>query len=170
MIKKNYDIRNYVYIASTTDEYENITEIADTMKELADLLKIDESAVSRMLTRHTNNESKKYLKGRKIERVKIYDYVFIVYEHDITQPLYVSRDLHNISKMSGFSLSALAGALYNRQEYERKRKSNKPQIRKLQYKYLIQRVDLLDLNFELAQYLESCIDKGKILELYEKTI
>ena len=40
----------------------------------------------------------------------------------------------------------------------------------LKKQYLVNKVDLLDLNFEISQYLGECVDKGKIENVrdYEK--
>lgn len=162
MIKGNYDARNYIYVLSTIDEFEHIIEIADTQQDMADLLGIDLSAVNKFLNRHVKNENVVFIKNRKLERVKIYDYVYIVYEKNISSPLYVSRDLKNIATMSGFSRLSLTNTLHNRLEYERKRKRAKPQVHKLQGKYFVKQVDLLDLDINLSKFLESCIDKGEI--------
>ena len=169
MIKTNYDSRNYIYVLSTIDDFENILEIADTMQEMADILGVDLSAISRFVSRHSKGESLIY-RDRKVERVKIYDYVFVVYEKELSSPLLVSRDLNNISKMTNVSRTTLSNVLYNRPVCERKRKHSTPQIHKLQGKYFLKQVDLLDLDINLSMFLESCIDKGQItksLEDYE---
>lgn len=156
MIKTNYESKNYVYIASTTDKYEYITDIADTMQELANLLKIDLSAVCRMFNRHKDNENIRYFKNRKIERIKIHDYIFVVYKDNLTQPVYVSRDLNKLAKMANCHTTTLSQTLKNGGYVLKKQ-------------YLVNKVDLLDLNFEISKYLESCIDKGKIeARNYEK--
>ena len=162
MVKGNYDARNYIYVLSTIDDFEHIIEIADTQKDLANILGIHFTSISHFFNRHERNKNILYIKGRKVERVKIYDYVYIVYENDISSPLYVSRDLNNISKMTTITLPTLSGVLHNRMTYDRKRKHSTPHIHKLQGKYFIKQVDLLDLDINLANYLESCIDKGKI--------
>lgn len=162
MKKGAFDARNYVYVLSTIDEYEHILDIADTQQDIANALGIRLDSVNKYVNRHLRDENIIYIKNRKIERVKIYDYVYVVYEKDISSPLYVSRDLNNIAKMSEFSRLSLTYALYNYQVYKRKRKRLKPQIFKLQGKYLFKQVDLLDLDINLSKFLESCIDKGKI--------
>lgn len=167
MIKTNYDARNYIYILSTIDDFEHILEIADTQQEMADLIGVHFTAISQFFNRHARNENILYIKGRKLERVKIYDYVYVVYEKEISSPLYVSRDLNNISKMTNVQRSTLSNVLYNKNKHERKRKHSTPQVHKLQGKYFLKQVDLLDLDINLSMFLESCIDKGQITKSLE---
>jgi len=167
MIKANYEAKNYIYILSTTDEYEYIIALADTQQEMADFLGVHFTAICQVFNRHARNENIKYFKGHKLERVKIYEYVYVIYEQELTSPLYVSRDLNNLAKMSEFSKTMLTASLYNYDNHNRKRKQHSPQVHKVKGKYFCKQIDLLDLDTNLARYLESCIDKGKITTSFE---
>lgn len=170
MITTTRDIRNYIYVLSTTDEYEHIIHVADTMQDMANLLGVDLSTISHLFNRHDKNENIIFTKNRKLERVKIYDYVYIIFKDSIYYPLFVSRDINKLSKISSYSTNTISASLYNQKSgYKPRKKINKqPAHRKIQGKYLVKRVDLLDLDLSLSSFLESCIDKGKITQTFEE--
>ena len=161
MIKSDYDAKNFVYVLSTNDELEHILAVVDTMQELADILNLDLSSISRYVSRHSNGENLTKYKNRKIERVKIYDYIYVIYEHDLTKPLYVSRDIKKLKQLIGCSFSSITRALHDRPKYIPKLKKL-PTKHKLFGKYMVKQIDLLDEDINLAKYLESCIDKENI--------
>ena len=163
MIKTNYDARNYIYVLSTIDDLEYIIEVADTQQEMADILGVNLSSVCRLFIRHARNENVIFYKNRKLERVKIYDYVFIVFEKDISSPLCVSKDLNKLAEMCQCSKYNLLDCLHNYEKSKAgKQQYKKNNVRKLQGKYFIKQIDLLDLDISLSKFLENCIDKGRI--------
>lgn len=146
MILGNYENKNYAYIVSGKDELESIYFVGDSMQEVADYLGIDISAVSRFFNRENNHIN------RKIERVKIYDYVYIIYEKTIDNPTYIAYTPYELAQISGFPLSSILSTLHPR-------KDRKKTL--LYGRYKVSCVDLLDLDFSLADCLQTILNTQK---------
>lgn len=156
MKKGHWAYRDCVYIAYAKDEFQLPVYVTDTMEEMCDYLGISLSGVSHNIERFSKVCGKKF----SIEQVKIYDYVYIIFETDIYHPLYVARDIHSLANKSGCSRHAIDRTLYNRKEKSKKGKELPPC--RLKGKYQVKCVDLLDLNLNLAEFLNSCADKETI--------
>lgn len=155
---------NHVYVLSTTDEYEYILYVADDIFEMAEYLNINPATICKMIDRHKIRENLEYKKNIKFEKVIIRDYIFVVYEKSIEQPLCVSRDMGKIAKMLNMTQGRISMVVHKRVNNKRKLKLKQsrdiPRITFKGKRYLIDKIDLLDLNINLSNFLESCIDKG----------
>lgn len=156
MKKGDSKYRNYAYLVYANDTYELPMFVADKLEGICSYLNISLSAVSHYI----NRNNKVRIKNRIIERVKIYDYVYIIFETDISHPLFVARDMQSLIKKSGYSMANLDRVLYNRPRQPSKK--GKIQICKLEGKYFVKCIDLLDLDINLANFLNSCADKETI--------
>ncbi len=156
MKKGDVKFREYAYLVCTTDDLQLPIYVADTMQEVADFLDITLSGMCHNINRFVSY----HLKGRCVERVKIYDYVYVAYENDIRHPLCVARTLKELAHKLGCSITTVSGTYYNRKEQSRKGKKLPP--RKIQGKYLIKSLDLLELDINFAEFLRQCLGKGKI--------
>jgi len=160
--------KNYVYIATTNDKYEYIVAMADSMNSLSQALGLNASSVSKRLSEHKKNKDMRAYNTYKIERVKICDFVYLICK-DLKNPFYVSRDLNTLSNMSGYKIGTLQDPRYMHQYEDNmiKEPNTKGKVKQFKDSSILLFVDLLDLDTNLARYLESCIDKGKITTSFE---
>ena len=169
MIKENHHSKNYIYIATTTDKYEYIVAMADSMNKLSKSLGHNPSAVSKLLSKHKKNKNMKSYNTYNIERVKIYDFVYVICK-DLTKPLYVSRTLNGLAEMSGYKLPTLRDSRYLHIYEQNKLKPIENVVRQFKNGYILAFIDLLDLDINLLKFLESCIDKGQITKSYSEDL
>lgn len=152
MKKSDFYNRNFGYILSKDDRLETPIYVADTLKELADYLGMSESGASRLLTRDVAYRMKNHV---KIERVQLYDYVYIIYDKDIYTPLYVALDTKTLAKKSGYSKGAIISALYGRY-YNKISPFN------------LSCIDLFDYDDNYAQYIRECLQQDKVTKSYQE--
>lgn len=146
----NYDNRNFGYVLFQDDKFELPIFVGDTLQEVADYLGISLSATSRLLSRNPDMRIKK----RKLERVQLYDYVYIIYELDINHPIYVAQDINELAKKSKFSKTSIVDVLYNRRH-------------PLQRKYKVVCIDLFEFNINYANYIKECLCEDVVTKSYE---
>jgi len=161
--------KNYVYIATTTDKYEYIIEIADSLNKLSKKLGFTEAAAFKQIKRLQNNPNLKKYAKQNIERVKIFDYVYIICR-DIKQPRFVARDLKELAKISNLAYSTLANTRIHREYLNNELKAITEKTEQLKFGCVVAVVDLLELDFELSEFLESCIGKTEITETFTPDI
>ena len=152
MKKSDFYNRNFGYILSKADRLETPIYVADTLKELADFLGICESGASRLCSREVGKHIKNNL---KIERVQLYDYVYIIYDSDIYTPLYVALDIKTLAQKSGYSKSAIISTLYGRY-YAKISPFN------------LSCIDLFDYDDNYAQYIRDCLQQDKVTKSYQE--
>ena len=149
MKKSSYDNRNFGYILSKDDQLEIPIVVTDTLKEMANYLGISESAVSRLC----NRKVKIHFKKLKIERVQLYDYVYVIYESDIYNPLYVAQNINELVKKSGYAKGTIVAMIYDRQY---------PKISQ----FSVSCIDLFDYDENYAQYMRECMQVDKVTKSY----
>lgn len=166
MKNENFDSKNYIYIATTKDEYEYIVAMADSLNKLSMCLGRTPSAISKRLGRHKKNKSMGSYSSYNIEKVKICDFVYIICK-DLTKPLYVSRNIDKLAEMSGYKVKTFSDVRYIHILENGKLKPIKNHYKRFKNGYIFAYIDLLDLDINLSMFLESCIDKGKITKSLE---
>ena len=157
--------KNYVYIATTVDKYEYIIEMADSLNKLSKQLGLTEAAAFKQIKRLQLNPNLKKLNTYNVERVEIFDYVYIICK-DIKQPLYVAHNLKQLAKISNYSLTTLTNTRLHREFTNNELKAITEKTAQLKGGYIVAIVDLLELDFELSEFLESCIGKTEITETF----
>lgn len=152
MKKSRYDNRNFGYILSKDDRLETPIFVADTLKELADYLGISESGASRLLTREVAYRMKNHV---KIERVQLYDYVYMIYDKDIYTPIYVASNIDDLVKKSGYSRGSIISTLYGNY-YVKISPFN------------LSCIDLFDYDDNYAQYIRECLKVKQVTKSYQE--
>lgn len=164
MIKTDYENRNYAYVVYEYDHFlENIIYVADSLQEMADYLGVTLSEASRLVSRRVV----KHYNHIAIERVRIYEYVYVIYENNLTRPYCVAKNINELSKKSKIPYSSLLTNL-SHAKYKLRGKYN--QRKKLLNKFYADRVDLLDLDFNLAEFLRNCLKQNIVTENFELNI
>lgn len=151
MKKSQFDNRNYGYILSKDDYFEFPIIITDTLQEIADYLGISLSAVSRLYTRKPT----RHIKALKIERVQLYDYVYMIFNNDITSPSYVARDILTLANKSRQILSTIREYLYysNKKHYKH---------------FKVCCIDLFEQPESYRQYIQECLKVDKVTKSFEE--
>ena len=161
--------KNYVYIATTIDKYEYIIEIADSLNKLSEKLGLTKAAAYKQIKRLKNNPNLKKYSTYNVERVKIFDYVYIICR-DIKQPRFVARNLKELAKISNLAYSTLTNTRIHREYLNNELKAITEKTEQLKFGCVVAVVDLLELDFELSEFLESCIGKTEITETFTPDI
>lgn len=155
---------NFCYVVYNNDKYQFIEYIADTRKELADCLHLTESGLSHLIKRNI------YRSNLKIEKVQIADYCFVVYKKGIISLeniVFISRSFDYLSKkfkITNALMSEILKFFFYPHTYKL-RINCKKQCYKINERYGIGLIDLLDLDNIALQNIENIMLNGKIEEL-----
>ena len=153
---------NYCYIAYYDDEFQFIEYVFDTQRELAQYLGINDSVITiKRSGRFTNR------KGTLIyEKLKINDYCFVIFENDLNNIVFATRDFEDIVEMfkeSKEKIRYLISRCFNNKQIYSKKKFGKF----INKKYQLATIDLFDLDsysFEkITNIIENSIKEVKNL-------
>ncbi len=154
---------NYCYILYHDDEFKYIEYVADTQREIADYLNINDSVISRHLIGKFSHRKGFYI----CERIQIHDYCFVVYEKYTDNIIFASKKLEDISKKFKVSLATLKVFLrrfFHPNSFKIRSDGRFPN-RFINGKYSLEAVDLLDLDSYSLQNLTNLIESGKSEDL-----